>query len=140
MIAPLDWGLGHAGRCIPIIGEIIGQGHEVVLATDGRALELLKTEFPQVPAIRLHGYHPVYPKDDAMVLKMAFQTPKFLAAIAREHFALEKIIRVHAIDYVISDNRYGLWTKTVPTVLITHQLFIRMPANMKWKKLELSFT
>lgn len=132
LVAPLDWGLGHAGRCVPLIREIIAQGHEPILATDGRALDFLKTEFPQVTTIRLKGYHPVYPKDDGMVMTMASQTPKFFAAIAHEHTELKKIIRAHSIDLIISDNRYGLWTKAKPTVLITHQLFIHMPRNMKW--------
>lgn len=132
LVAPLDWGLGHAGRCVPLVREIIAQGHEPILATDGRALDFLKTEFPQVTSIRLKGYHPVYPKDDGMVMTMASQTPKFLAAIAQEHSGLKKIIRAHSIDLVISDNRYGLWTTATPTVLITHQLFIRMPRSMKW--------
>lgn len=132
LVAPLDWGLGHASRCIPIIHEILAQEHEVVLAADGRALELLKAEFPAVTCIRLPGYHPLYPKDGSMVWKMAVQVPKFLRAIAREHFQLKKIIREYSIEAVISDNRYGLWSKSTPCVLLTHQLFIRMPAGMKW--------
>lgn len=132
LIAPLDWGLGHASRCIPIIREIIAQGHEIVIATDGRALELLKAEFPQVKCIKLQGYNPVYPKNEKMVVKMALQTPKFLFAIAREHFLMKKIISEHSIDLVISDNRYGLWSNEKTSVLLTHQLFIQMPSAMKW--------
>ena len=132
LIAPLDWGLGHASRCIPIIREIISLGHAVVIATDGRALEFLKAEFPQVKCIKLQGYHPVYPKDEKMVMKMALQIPKFFLAILREHFELLSIVQQHSIDAVISDNRYGLWLKGKPAVIITHQLFIRMPPKLKW--------
>lgn len=132
MVAPLDWGLGHASRCIPLISEIISLGHEVIIATDGRALELLEEEFPQVKCIRLQGYHPVYPKDEKMVMKMALQVPKFFVAILREHFKVLTIIQQHSIDAVISDNRYGLSLNGKPTVIITHQLFIRMPPKMKW--------
>jgi spore coat polysaccharide biosynthesis predicted glycosyltransferase SpsG len=32
LIAPLDWGLGHTARCIPIIQELLHQGHEVIFA------------------------------------------------------------------------------------------------------------
>ncbi len=135
LIAPLDWGLGHASRCIPIIRELLTQGHEIILATDGRALELLKSEFPQLKSIWLHGYHPVYPKGKNMVMKMAVQTPKFLFAIAREYFLLKKIIREHSIDIVISDNRYGLFSNEKPAVLLTHQLFILMPSPLKWMEL-----
>ncbi len=132
LVAPVDWGLGHATRCIPIIKEIISQGHEVLIAADGRAYDLLKNEFATLPIIRLKGYHPVYPENDAMVFKMLLQVPKFLFAILREHFRLKTLIRDYFIDTVISDNRYGLWSREKTSVFITHQLFIKMPAYLLW--------
>ena len=48
LIAPLDWGLGHATRCIPIINALLQQGHEVMVATDGLQQILLRKEFPQL--------------------------------------------------------------------------------------------
>jgi len=132
LVAPLDWGLGHATRCIPLINEILSQGHQVMIAADGGAYNLLKEEFPGIPIIRLKGYHPVYPENGNMVLAMALQVPKFLSAILLEHFRLKTIIQKYSIDAVVSDNRYGLWSKKISCVLITHQLFIKMPGSMKW--------
>ncbi|HXH19910.1 MAG TPA: glycosyltransferase [Chitinophagales bacterium] len=132
LVAPLDWGLGHATRCIPVINEILSYGHEPVLAADGRAFDLLKGEYPQLKIIRLKGYHPRYPAQGNMAAAMFFQLPKFFFAIAREHIELKKIIREYSIDAIISDNRYGLWSDSIPSVFITHQLFIRMPERMKW--------
>lgn len=131
LVAPLDWGLGHATRCIPIIKEIMSLGHEAIIATDGRAYDLLKSEIPELQLIRLKGYNPRYPKNGSMILKMGWQVPKFLFAIAWEHIALKKIIRDFSIDAVISDNRYGLWTGRVKSILITHQIFIKMPSWMR---------
>jgi len=135
LIAPLNWGLGHATRCIPIIEEIIRLGHEPIIATDGRAFDLLQSEFPGLQIIRLPGYNPVYPKNGNMFLKMGFQVPKFLFTIAREHYQLKKIIHNYSIDAIISDNRYGCWSKKIKSVLITHQIYIKMPAGMKWMQL-----
>ena len=129
LIAPLDWGLGHAARCIPIIREIINNGHEAFIAADGRAFHLLVAEFPTLSVIRLKGYNPVYPQKSGMVIKMALQLPKFLTRIIWEHLRLKRIITEYKIDLVISDNRYGLWSDKVPNVLITHQLFLKMPAS-----------
>ncbi len=39
LVAPLDWGLGHATRCIPIINELIQQGAQVIVAASGLAEE-----------------------------------------------------------------------------------------------------
>lgn len=55
LVAPLDWGLGHATRCIPIIRELLAQGCYVWLAGEGAQEQLLKTEFPELPFLELPG-------------------------------------------------------------------------------------
>ncbi len=127
MVCPLDWGLGHATRCVPIINEILVQGAEVVIAADGRPLELLRQEFPQLDSITFHGYAIEYPSGDGMILKMALSIPKILSRINKEGKELQAIVQQHKIDAVISDNRYGLWKVNVPNVLIIHQLMVKSP-------------
>jgi hypothetical protein len=56
LVVPLDWGLGHATRCIPLIRELLYQGAEPWLAGEGAQEELLKAEFPQLPFLHLPGY------------------------------------------------------------------------------------
>lgn len=48
LICPLNWGLGHTTRCIPLIDQYIQQGHIVHIATDGIALKLLQERYPQL--------------------------------------------------------------------------------------------
>lgn len=127
LVAPLDWGLGHAARCIPIIKALMAKGHEPVLASDGRAYELLHAEFPDLEIYRLPGYKPIYREDGNMVMAMGRQLPHFMGVIAQEHSQLEKWIPQLRLDGVISDNRYGLHSKLRPTVFITHQVNIQMP-------------
>ena len=62
-----------------------------------------------------------------MPLKMLLSAPRILSNIKEEHRSVEEIIRKQNIDAVISDNRYGLWTKRVLCIFITHQLRIRSP-------------
>jgi UDP-N-acetylglucosamine transferase subunit ALG13 len=132
LVAPLDWGLGHAARCIPIIRQLIARGCEVFIAGNGRSLELLKVEFPGLKFFVLAPYDPVYPVSGGMAWKMASQLPKFITTIRREHEQLEQIIRDHTIGLVISDNRYGCWSAHVPSVFITHQSNILMPERFGW--------
>src|SRR5687767_12164171 len=131
LVAPLDWGLGHAARCIPIIRHLLEKGCEVVIGADGRPLELLEGEFPQLEVALMPGYRITYPKSGSMVLRIAAQVPKILHGIRREHLLLGKIIQEKKIDAVISDNRYGLWNKKIPCVFITHQLMIKSPFGEK---------
>src|SRR6185295_19338664 len=118
LICPLDWGLGHATRCIPVIRLLLEKNAEVLIAGSGRSLALLKTEFPLLEFIDLPGYHIQYAKG-SLALKLFLSTPKIFKAIRSEHRALEKIIRKKNIDLVISDNRFGLGSKQIKTVFIT---------------------
>jgi uncharacterized protein (TIGR00661 family) len=128
LIVPLDWGLGHATRCIAVIRQLQQTGSEVIVASSGEQLILLKKEFPDLTFIPLKGYNVRYSKKKRWLqFKILIQTPKILLSIRREHEWLKKVISELRIDAVISDNRYGLHTQNVPCVFVTHQLRINAP-------------
>ena len=127
LVAPLDWGIGHATRCIPIIDALIEKNFEVIIAADKKPLALLKIEFPRLNTITIKGYNVRYSKFLPLSISILLQIPKLILAIKKEKKVLEKIIKSHKIDGVISDNRFGLYTKKVPCIFITHQLQIRSP-------------
>lgn len=125
LVAPLDWGLGHASRCVPIIKELQRQGATVVVAASNKPLDFLRNEFPNIEHVVLPGMNVAYPKHISMSIFMAIKAPKFLKSIREEYEIVKSVIDSYNIDGVISDNRYGLYHKKIPTVLITHQLFIK---------------
>ena len=125
-MAPLEWGLGHATRCIPIIHQLIMAGSEVLVAAEGGTEVLLKKEFPQLNFLPLIGYRVMYSRERRNLGFMLFlQLPKVIITIFREHQWLKKAVRDFNIDAVISDNRFGLFNKKIPSIYITHQLFIK---------------
>lgn len=128
LIAPLDWGLGHATRCIPIIKILQKNGCRVSIAAEGGAKTLLEAEFPGIAFINLHGYNVQYSLNKRFLpLKILAQAPKIMLAIRHEHAWLQKAVDEYGFDAVISDNRFGLYTRKVPCVFITHQLLIQVP-------------
>lgn len=128
LVAPLDWGLGHATRCIPIISYLLKKNISVIIAADGRAYDLLKKEFPSLEFIRLAGYNITYSeKGKNLPWKLLWQLPKLIYGVMREHALLKKTVRERKIDVVISDNRYGLWCRHVYSIFITHQINIPSP-------------
>lgn len=131
LVAPLNWGLGHATRCIPIIKYLLNNNCEVIIATNGRSLELLKQEFPSCRFAQLNGYNISYPQNGSMILKMASQIPNIIIGIKKEHEQLKRLIKNEKIDAVISDNRFGLWSNHVPCVFIIHQIMIKSPFGEK---------
>lgn len=123
LVAPLNWGLGHATRCIPIIRLLQNEGNRVIIASDGASLELLKKEFPETKAVALPGYNISYPaKGSHFKTKMLASGPQLFKAIRKEHKLLDLLLDEYGVDGVISDNRLGLYTHKVPSVFITHQL------------------
>ena len=56
LVCPLNWGLGHATRCVPLVRRLLADGHEVVLVSDGFPLEFLRQQFPELRFIELPSY------------------------------------------------------------------------------------
>lgn len=127
MVAPLNWGLGHATRDIPIIKLLLENGAEVVLAGDGAGLKLLRGEFPDLPYYELPGWNITYPENGSFAWHLIKQTGKVLRAIRLEHQAVETIVREERIDVVISDNRLGAFSKSARNIVISHQIFLESP-------------
>ena len=105
LIAPLNWGLGHATRCVPIINALLTAKKEVIIAADGYPLQFLKKEFPTLQTIDFKGISIKYSSSNSQVWAMLWQFPKIVFAICKEHFKLKKIIQKYDIQAVISDNR-----------------------------------
>ncbi len=132
LVSPLNWGLGHAARCVPLIRQYQKNGNEVVIAADGASLEFLRTEFPELHSIILPSYKIQYSKSKTQVWAMLKSLPAIIYGIYREHYWLKKLISSQHFDLVISDNRFGLWSNKTKCIYITHQLMVKMPKSMKW--------
>jgi UDP:flavonoid glycosyltransferase YjiC (YdhE family) len=126
LVAPLDWGLGHATRCIPIIKELLNQKCEVIIAAVGAQKAILQAEFPSLTLIEIPGYGIRYDKNRALtMLRLIGAIPKILIRIKQEKAWLKRFSASEKPDLVISDNRYGLTLPGVFCVFMTHQLRIR---------------
>ena len=132
LVAPLDWGLGHATRCVPIIERLLAEGHEVVIAADGYPLKFLRREFPHLDWVKFEGLKVRYADGQSQVGAMLRQLPRFLRDIWREHQRLKEIVKMYDVEMVVSDNRFGLWCKGVHSVYMTHQLMVKMPRGFEW--------
>lgn len=131
LISPLDWGLGHATRCVPIVHKLLSSGFDVTIAGSGRSLQYLSKQFPQLPVLELPGFSPKYSKKGSVFYKIVWQMPAFLKCIYKEHFLLIDIQKKYNFDYIISDNRYGLFCKGANSIIITHQLKVYLHGIFK---------
>ncbi len=132
LVAPLNWGLGHATRCIPIINALLKNNFIPVLASDGIALDLLRKEFPELKAIELPSYNIRYSKKGkSLKVKLLMDSPKMIKAIKAEKKLVKKLVEGNVIHGIISDSRFGVYNKNVPSVFVSHQLNV-LSGNTSW--------
>ncbi|MDQ3051784.1 MAG: glycosyltransferase [Bacteroidota bacterium] len=125
LVAPLDWGLGHATRCIPVIRELLRQEAKVIISASGNGYYLLKNIFPLCEFINIPGITIRYPESSYMAFSMMSQLPAILKAIRKETELLKSVIEPSGITHVISDNRYGLYDNRIKCAFISHQVSIK---------------
>jgi uncharacterized protein (TIGR00661 family) len=132
LVAPLNWGLGHATRCIPIIRALIDCNFNPILASDGVALEMLQKEFPGLQTLELPSYQIEYAKNGKnFKWKMIQNSPKMISAILKEKKIIKNWVAEYNLSGIISDNRLGVRSKKIPSVFITHQLNV-LTGNTSW--------
>ena len=121
IVAPLNWGLGHATRCVPIINSLIQHNFTPILASDGSSLAFLQQEFPSLESLELPTYNISYGKN--IQWSLFKQTPFILKAIKKEKALItDFLIKNKDVVGIISDNRFGVRNHKIPSVYITHQL------------------
>ena len=123
LVAPLDWGLGHATRCIPVIRRLLHYGAVPILGADNGPLAILTAEFPTLEYVRIPGITVRYSESGNQLWSMAKQFPGMLRSVQQEHALFEVSHGKLKLDAVISDQRSGIRSNALPSVLITHQVF-----------------
>ena len=131
LIAPLNWGLGHATRCIPLVRQYLERGDEVVLGGDGESLLLLQRHFPQLRVIQLPSLELRYAANDQQRGFYLRAIPALLRFTIADHYYLRQQLAIEHFDLIISDNRFGLFTRQTRCVYITHQLYVRLPRRLR---------
>jgi hypothetical protein len=129
-ISALDWGLGHATRCVPLIKKLKAT-NKVIIGTTPLTKIIFDEEFPELQKIELPAYNVKYSNVLPLWLKLLFSSRRINRIIKQEYKLLEKIISEHKIDVVISDNRFGLYSKNIHSIFITHQVFLKTPIANK---------
>ncbi len=126
LVAVLNWGIGHATRCIPLIKQLQNKDYQIIIASDGDALLLLKQVFPKQQFVSLPSYRVSYARQEKFFsLKMLWQMPKFIQTYWKERKTTKRLIKNHDISGIISDNRFGIFFTGITSIYITHQLKVK---------------
>lgn len=132
LICPLEWGLGHAARMLPMARKLQTLNNKIFIGSGEKHLDLFRAEMDDITCITFPGFTPSYSRRFPQYLVMLLQTPRLLYHIISEHHRLKKIIRDYDIDIIISDNRFGLWNNKVKSVYVTHMPLIPLPKTLRF--------
>lgn len=128
LIAPLDWGLGHATRLIPVIREFLLRGWTVDLAVAGRISALYRSEFPELLQFEIPSYAIRYPRRGIEMPAWLLRNFRRLRGVMKaERAAAEDLAQRNGYDVILSDNRFGFHSRKSCNIYMTHQLRIAFP-------------
>lgn len=138
LICPLQWGLGHTTRCIAVAYQLKLAGCNVHFACSPKQRNWIESELNGSHVISFWSYNIRYTRKNNLMFILLMQLPKLLFGVFREHRELQKLIARYRISTVISDNRYGCYSKKTHNVLMTHQLSPHLPGSLHWLKIPLN--
>lgn len=125
VVSPLAWGLGHATRCVPLIRCLMKRNCRVALVLTQIQQALLQPLFGnavQYIPFEQSNIHYRF----SFGVSMLLQLPTFLRMMRDEQRAVKKIVQELNPALIISDNRYGFWSSTVPSVIVCHQVNLQI--------------
>lgn len=123
LFSPLDWGLGHTTRCIPLLQQFLDQNLRIVVACNSIQKRILTQELPQLEFAPLEGYDVKYSRNPRFLrLKLGQQLRNILTRINAENRWVRQFAVQNPVAMVVSDNRYGFRHPSVPSIFITHQI------------------
>ena len=117
---------------VPLVLRLRKEGHNVIIGGGNELLSFFSNEIPGIDTIAFPGFKPSYSKYLPQYAVMLFKIPVLIFHSLSEHYKLKKIIHANNINFVISDNRFGLWNKDIKTVYVTHQLRIPFPRAFRF--------
>ena len=128
-----SWGLGHATRSLPIIRALLKENHNITIISNGRSLDLLTKELHnKVKYVDIPDYPQLLSENARQFMaKSVVYWPLFIKRIESGLTKLSEILKKKNYDLIISDARYDVYSKKIPTFFISHQMRIMNPLRIK---------
>lgn len=132
LFAICGWGLGHATRDLVLIRALLKAKHQVTILSTGRALQLLRWELgnscsfidlQDIPA-------PLSRWATVFHIKMCLSLPLMFQTFWREYRTIKRLNYSHRFDRIVSDTRYGVSLREVPSYYVVHSLRQILPGRI----------
>jgi hypothetical protein len=124
-----------------LIRGLLAEGCEVIVGCDGPPLEVLRHELQGVcEVLRLPGSPiPLASTPLRFYTRYTLLLLPMWRSRASQHAEVERLVRQRRIDLVVSDNRYGCYSRSVPSYLIAHGIRFIPPFGDWWLEPSLEY-
>ena len=122
LISPLNWGMGHVSRIIPLIQLFLKNKNTVFVACNAEQKRILIQYFPHLKFIDHEGYPFKFGRNGNFALDLAKQFLPLRKRLKQEVEEVDYLVGLYKIDLVISDHRYGFRSNIAHSILLCHQL------------------
>ena len=127
LLSPLNWGLGHVCRTIPIIQLLLAQDNEVIICCDENQEEFYRSYFPELWYVPHAGYPFRFKGKGNWTLDVLSSFSSLNHHLIEEKRRVKDLVEKFNPDLIISDQRFGFVSKKVKSVVISHQLNLPVP-------------
>lgn len=122
LLSPLNWGYGHVARCIGLVHQLKSQGNQIFVACSADQAEIFKQYFNDLMYVDHAPYPFKFKGKGKFSWDLLVSWPALKQRRAQEHLECEKMVEELNIDLILSDHRYGFYSKKIASIFITHQL------------------
>ncbi len=132
LISPLNWGMGHVARCIPLIKLLKSQNNSIFLVGNRQQITVFKDYFGE--SINYHespGYPFYFGGKGKFTKDLLIGLKKLSDHHYKELSETDKLVNEFKIDLIISDHRYSFRSKNCMSIFLTHQLHLPIPFYQK---------
>ena len=131
LFSALNWGYGHVMRSLVLLKKLVKQGNKLYVVGTDEQITLFKTEGLEASYIHQEGYPFQFGGNGNFSLDLFKNLSALKQHFVREQKNVEQLCADFAIDLVIADQSLGVFSRKVPSILITHQL--NLPLSW-WEK------
>jgi len=129
LLSPLNWGLGHVCRTLPIIQTLLDQDNEIIICCDEAQENFYRMYFPELWYVPHSGYPFRFKGKGNWTLDVLSSFSSLNHHLVEEKRRVQKLVEMFNPDLIISDQRFGFVSKKIKSVVISHQLNLPVP---KW--------
>ncbi len=143
LISPLNWGMGHVSRCIPLIKKLAKQNNQIFIACSNSQRIVFESYFEKDIVYILHEEYPFrFRGRGNFIFDVLMNSNELKKRYKSEFIEVKNIIQNYGINIVISDHRYGFRSKHCISIFMTHQLLLPLPwyfiGGQYWHKKQVS--